>query len=157
MGEVYRARHLRLQREIALKTLPDAATSDPERRERFRREALAVAALNHPHIVTIHSVEDADSIIFPPGMVWWQQTVGELREVCPREQRADVVFVPTAGYRPTWRRRRPAQLACYDRAAVPTKVNRRESWNGNEARSRAVAVRTTSIAFWLALSRCRGR
>jgi serine/threonine protein kinase len=41
MGEVYRARHLRLQREIALKTLPDAATSDPERRERFRREALA--------------------------------------------------------------------------------------------------------------------
>ena len=64
MGEVYRARDLRLQREIALKTLPDAATSDPERRERFRREALAVAALNHPHIVTIHSVEDADSIIF---------------------------------------------------------------------------------------------
>ena len=41
MGEVYRARDLRLQREIALKTLPDAATSDPERRERFRREALA--------------------------------------------------------------------------------------------------------------------
>ena len=64
MGEVYRARDLRLQRDIALKTLPDAAASDPERRERFRREALAVAAFNHPHIVTIHSVEDADSVVF---------------------------------------------------------------------------------------------
>src|SRR5262245_4245256 len=61
MGEVYRARDLRLQREIALKILPDAAASDAARRERFTREALAVAALNHPHIVTIHSVEDAGS------------------------------------------------------------------------------------------------
>jgi eukaryotic-like serine/threonine-protein kinase len=64
MGEVYRARDLRLQRDIALKTLPDVAASDPERRERFRREALAVASLNHPHIVTIHSVEDAGSTVF---------------------------------------------------------------------------------------------
>ena len=64
MGEVYRARDPRLQREIALKVLPDLAAADPERRERFRREALSVAALNHPHIVTIHSVEDADSTVF---------------------------------------------------------------------------------------------
>jgi len=64
MGEVYRARDLRLQREIALKVLPDIAAADPGRRERFRREALSVAALNHPHIVTIHSVEDADSTLF---------------------------------------------------------------------------------------------
>ena len=64
MGEVYRARDSRLQREIALKVLPGIAAADPERRERFRREALAVAALNHPHIVTIHSVEDADSTLF---------------------------------------------------------------------------------------------
>jgi serine/threonine protein kinase len=59
MGEVYRARDLRLQRDVALKLLPELAAADPERRERFRREALAVAALNHPHIVTIHSVEEA--------------------------------------------------------------------------------------------------
>ena len=58
MGEVYRARDPRLQRDVALKVLPEIAASDPDRRERFRREALAVAALNHPHIVTIHSVED---------------------------------------------------------------------------------------------------
>jgi eukaryotic-like serine/threonine-protein kinase len=64
MGEVYRARDPRLQREIALKVLPDIAAADPERRERFRREALSVAALNHPHIVTIHSVEEADSSLF---------------------------------------------------------------------------------------------
>ena len=44
--------------------LPDAAAVDPDRRERFTREALAVAALNHPHIVTIHSVEDAAATVF---------------------------------------------------------------------------------------------
>ena len=64
MGEVYRARDLRLQREVALKILPDVAAADPDRRERFKREALAIAALNHPHIVTIHSVEDADATLF---------------------------------------------------------------------------------------------
>ena len=64
MGEVYRARDPRLQREIALKILPGTASADPDRRERFKREALAVAALSHPHIVTIHSVEEADSTLF---------------------------------------------------------------------------------------------
>jgi eukaryotic-like serine/threonine-protein kinase len=57
MGEVYRARDPRLGREIAIKVLPAALAADPERRERFEREARAIAALNHPHIVTIHSVE----------------------------------------------------------------------------------------------------
>ena len=64
MGEVYRARDPRLKREVALKVLPDVAAVDADRRERFTREALAVAALNHPHIVTIHSVEDAGSAVF---------------------------------------------------------------------------------------------
>ena len=63
MGEVYRARDPRLQREVALKVLPEVAAADTGRRERFKREALAVAALNHPHIVTIHSVEDADATL----------------------------------------------------------------------------------------------
>jgi serine/threonine protein kinase len=60
MGEVYKARDPRLHRLVAIKRLPASATTDPERRERFEREAQAVAALNHPHIVTIHSVEQAD-------------------------------------------------------------------------------------------------
>ena len=64
MGEVYRARDPRLKREVALKVLPDVAAGDADRRERFTREALAVASLNHPHIVTIHSVEDAGTAVF---------------------------------------------------------------------------------------------
>jgi serine/threonine protein kinase len=57
MGEVYRAHDTRLNRDVALKVLPDDTASDPERVARFEREARAVAALQHPNIVTIHSVE----------------------------------------------------------------------------------------------------
>ena len=61
MGEVYRARDPRLQRDVALKVLH---TDSPEQRRRFEREALAVAALNHPNIVTIHSVEEDGGVPF---------------------------------------------------------------------------------------------
>ena len=64
MGEVYRARDLRLGREIALKTLPPEMASTPDRLARFEREARTVARLNHPNIVTLHSVEDEDGIRF---------------------------------------------------------------------------------------------
>jgi serine/threonine protein kinase/tetratricopeptide (TPR) repeat protein len=64
MAEVYRATDTRLGREVALKVLPGALASDPERLDRFRREARVVAALNHPHIVTIHSVEEVEGIHF---------------------------------------------------------------------------------------------
>jgi serine/threonine protein kinase/Tol biopolymer transport system component len=64
MGEVYRARDPRLQRDVAIKLLPEIVAGDAERRERFTREALAVAALNHPHIVTIHSVETVGAAVF---------------------------------------------------------------------------------------------
>ena len=60
MGEVYRARDSRLGRDVALKLLPPEMATDPNRLKRFQREARAVAALNHPHIVTIHSVEEAE-------------------------------------------------------------------------------------------------
>ena len=63
MGEVYKARDSRLNRVVALKVLPDRAALDPERRDRFEREARAVAALNHPHIVTIHSVETFEGVL----------------------------------------------------------------------------------------------
>jgi non-specific serine/threonine protein kinase len=58
MGEVWRALDTSLEREIALKLLPDSFAEDPRRRASFEREAKAVAALNHPNIVTIFSVEE---------------------------------------------------------------------------------------------------
>ncbi len=64
MGEVYRATDTRLGRDVALKVMPASVASDPDRIERFKREARVVAALNHPHIVTIHSVEEADGVHF---------------------------------------------------------------------------------------------
>jgi Tol biopolymer transport system component len=57
MGEVYRARDSRLGRDVALKLLPDNLAADPDRRARFDREARALAALNHPGIVTIYSAD----------------------------------------------------------------------------------------------------
>src|SRR5205807_3215151 len=54
MGEVYRARDTRLEREVAIKVLPEPFAHDPHRLARFEREAKAVAALSHPNILAIH-------------------------------------------------------------------------------------------------------
>ena len=58
MGEVYRARDTKLDRDVALKVLPADVANDATRLERFRREAKTVAGLNSPHIVTLYSVEE---------------------------------------------------------------------------------------------------
>jgi serine/threonine protein kinase len=60
MGEVYRARDTRLGREVAVKLLPSVLADDPDRRARLERESRLLAALNHPHIAAIHSVEEID-------------------------------------------------------------------------------------------------
>jgi serine/threonine protein kinase/Tol biopolymer transport system component len=58
MGEVYRARDAKLHREVAIKVLPATFASDPDRLERFEREAHALASLNHPHIAHVYGLED---------------------------------------------------------------------------------------------------
>ena len=64
MGEVYRALDPTLGREVALKTLPADLMADEASRQRFEREARALASLNHPNIVTIHAVDRADGQLF---------------------------------------------------------------------------------------------
>jgi eukaryotic-like serine/threonine-protein kinase len=62
MGEVYRARDLKLKRDVALKVLPAAFTADPERLARLQREAEMLAALNHPSIAQIHGIEEGEGL-----------------------------------------------------------------------------------------------
>src|SRR5262245_21707668 len=60
MGEVYRARDSQLNRDVAIKVLPELVARDPERLARFEREAQLLASLNHPHIAAIYGLEDSN-------------------------------------------------------------------------------------------------
>jgi Tol biopolymer transport system component len=62
MGEVYRARDVKLGRDVAVKVLPESLAGDPERLARFEREAKVLAALNHPNIAHIHGFEDSTGV-----------------------------------------------------------------------------------------------
>src|SRR2546428_11106662 len=64
MGEVYRARDTRLGRDVAIKVLPGQVATDPEALARFEREARAVAALNHPHILSLFDVGRQDGTAY---------------------------------------------------------------------------------------------
>ena len=60
MGEVYRARDTKLNRQVALKILPEAFAADPDRLARFQREAHVLASLNHPNIAAIYGLEEPE-------------------------------------------------------------------------------------------------
>ena len=82
MGDVYVATDTKLDRQVAIKVLPPELADNAERRARFAREAKAVAALNHPNIVTVHSVEEAGGIHF---ITMELVKGGSLTEFLPRQ------------------------------------------------------------------------
>ena len=85
MGEVFLAEDTKLQRRVALKVLPEEMAADPDRRTRFEREARAVAALNHPNIVTLHSVEKTDTSTGSVHFITMEFVEGKtLTEMLPR-------------------------------------------------------------------------
>src|SRR5437870_13446480 len=65
MGEVYRARDTKLNRDVAIKVLLPAVANDPDRLARFSREAQVLASLNHPNIAAIYAVEDGRTEVRP--------------------------------------------------------------------------------------------
>src|ERR1700736_2136844 len=64
MGEVYRAKDTRLNRDVAIKVLPAHLAGNPELRQRMEREAKTVSSLNHPHICILHDIGHQDGIDF---------------------------------------------------------------------------------------------
>ena len=77
MGEVYRARDLRVDRPVALKVLPEEFFEDGERRGRFEREAKLLASLNHPGIATLYSFEEIAGSSFSPRFLSMELVEGD--------------------------------------------------------------------------------
>src|SRR5947208_3219710 len=92
MGEVYRARDTKLGREVAIKVLPEAAASDPDRRQRFEQEARSASALNHPNILTIYDISETDGSLYIAMELVEGRTLRELvaGELLPTKRLLDV-------------------------------------------------------------------
>ncbi len=100
MGEVYRAKDARLGREIAVKVLPSATASDPDRRQRFELEARAASALNHPNILTIYDIGEADGTVYIAMELVEGKTLRELvvsGEPVPTKKLLDVAVQTAEG------------------------------------------------------------
>ena len=80
MGEVYRARDTKLEREVALKILPRELSGDRERAARFEREAKAVAALSHPNILAIHDFGTEGDVVYTVTELLQGETLRERLE-----------------------------------------------------------------------------
>ncbi len=101
MGEVYKARDTKLDRDVALKILPDAFVNDPERLARFQREAKVLASLNHPNIAAIYGLEEAGD---SPALVleYVEGPTGRSHRNCPTSTRPPGLrpSSPSVGERP---------------------------------------------------------
>ena len=97
MGEVYRARDTKLDREVALKVVAESFTHDPERLARFHREAQLLAALNHPHIATIHGLEEDNGAHFLVMELVEGDTLAQRLENGPNAVRGDTRRRASAG------------------------------------------------------------
>jgi Tol biopolymer transport system component len=94
MGEVYRARDQRLERDVAIKILPHAFTSDPDRLARFEREARMLASLNHPNICGIYGIEESDGIRFLILELVEGETLAARLATAPRLRSGDAGLSP---------------------------------------------------------------
>ena len=83
MGEVYRARDSKLNRDVAIKVLPESFAHDPDRLARFEREAQVLAALNHPNIAHIHGLEKSGT---GPALVMELVEGDDLSELIARDR-----------------------------------------------------------------------
>ncbi|MDQ2870780.1 MAG: protein kinase [Acidobacteriota bacterium] len=92
MGEVYRARDTRLGRSVALKVLPEKLSTDRERLSRFEKEARSASGLNHPNVVTIYEVGQADGVSYIAMELVEGQTLRELMAAGPLPQKKVLEF-----------------------------------------------------------------
>ena len=94
MGEVYRATDTKLEREVAVKILPEEMAKRPDRMARFQREAKLLAALDHPHIAAIHGLHEEDGQHFLVIAILAGRALGRLRIGRVRPVRGLRAFLP---------------------------------------------------------------
>src|SRR5689334_7715304 len=99
MGEVYRAKDTKLNREVAIKVLPESLARDPDALARFEREAHAVAALNHPNILSIFDFGSHDETVFAVMELLEGETLRSRLEgaVIPRRRAVEIAIAIARG------------------------------------------------------------
>ena len=141
-GEVYRARDTKLDRDVALKVLPDAFTSDPDRLARFEREAKVLASLNHPNIGHIYGLEEAEGGKF-------RALVLELVEGPTLADRITAGPIPVDEALPIAKQIAEALEAAHEQGIIQcaTKVHTTSGWKIRPSTSRFSSVATCTVEW----------
>ena len=138
MGEIYRAEDTRLDRQVALKILPPELTADAERRMRFTREAKTVAALNHPNIVTVYAVEEADGLHF----ITMELVQGARSQSCCRPRASPWASSSTSPFHSPMR-----SGPCISTGLRIGMSNRPTSWSTDEGRVKVLDFGLAKVQF----------